>query len=78
MKPNNIVADYKVVTTTCQICRGMGRILFENKDDLRKYLNVIDVSFSFGELRGIYKAYLQRGDIDCDVCNGEGTIEEWI
>ena len=78
MKPNNYVADYRVTIEACDRCGGTGRIVIQDKEQFKEYVSSLDDVLSLNELRELYELYLKYGELDCNVCNGRGSIERWV
>lgn len=82
MLPNsgNSVADFRSETRICDDCDGTGYKRFYNLREMLDYLTEVwpvPNKTRFFDLLHFAREFRKAGVIQCQTCEGEGTVEIW-
>ena len=77
-KPNNSVAEYKVIKENCEICDGNGALYNLTPERLFAVLRKVEEIFPLSSLKLMLKDIKEDNQMSCPVCDGKGWMERWI
>lgn len=76
----NTVADYRVSIEQCSDCYGTGYKKFGNLKEMLAYLREawpMASKIRFFDALHFAREFRREGEIQCQTCEGEGTVEIW-